>query len=630
MLSSEPLRIPEKMTAADIGAFIESFNTAYEVKHRNFENNFWSTKMALNGASSAELTRTKNELDLFLGDAAMMKVVRSYLDRKDLSKEHKKTLELFERTFTCYIIEDKAALDLRSRINELEAELADARNSMKLGYVDPASGEFKIGSSVQLRTMMTTCEDEKIRKACYDGVRQIGPFVSERFCEIIKLRNKLARALGFECFYDMKVTQAEGFGKKRLFEILDDLERSSRGILAQSREKLSASKGAWALEPHNMGYAMAGDISALKDPYFPFESSVDVWARSFAALGISYRGATMNLDLLDRPGKYSNGFCHWPQPAWKSESRGWVPSRANFTSLATPGQVGSGLRALETLMHEGGHAAHFANVSQPSPLYAQERAPTSIAYAENQSMFLDSLVHDASWLGRYALNRDGDVIPWDLIEKDIRATHDYAVFALRGMLAVPFFERRLYDLEEADVTPENILKIADEVEHQIQGGLAGRPLMSVPHILADESSGYYHGYVMAEMSVHQTRAHFIKKYGEIVDNPQVGEDLNRIYWACGNSRMFLDLVREMTGRELSGDAWVSVLTEGLEERLSREKVAYEAAITEGPKFAPGDAKVDLDMKVMFVHGDEVIASSDNGGLQSAIGRFREWIRKTYA
>lgn len=45
--------------------------------------------------------------------------------------------------------------------------------------------------------------------------------------------------------------------------------------------------------------------------------------------------------------------------------------------------------------------------------------------------------------------------------------------------------------------------------------------MSVPHILADESSAYYHAYVLAEMSVHQTRAHFKRKYGAMVDNPKV-------------------------------------------------------------------------------------------------------------
>jgi hypothetical protein len=51
-------------------------------------------------------------------------------------------------------------------------------------------------------------------------------------------------------------------------------------------------------------------------------------------------------------------------------------------------------------------AAHFANVDQHSPFFSQERAPTSVAYAENQSMFLDSMATDAAWLGRYARDRE--------------------------------------------------------------------------------------------------------------------------------------------------------------------------------------------------------------------------------
>lgn len=66
------------------------------------------------------------------------------------------------------------------------------------------------------------------------------------------------------------------------------------------------------------------------------------------------------------------------------------------------------------------------------------------------------------------------------------------------------------------------IKYSHNVPLGPQGGLAARPLLAVPHILADESSCYYHGYVLAEMSVHQTRAHFKAKYGKMVDNPQVG------------------------------------------------------------------------------------------------------------
>jgi len=64
--------------------------------------------------------------------------------------------------------------------------------------------------------------------------------------------------------------------------------------------------------------------------------------------------------------------------AWRKSDGTWQPSVAHFTSLADPNMVGSGLTALTTLMHEAGHAAHFANIDMPSPLFSQERAPTSV------------------------------------------------------------------------------------------------------------------------------------------------------------------------------------------------------------------------------------------------------------
>ncbi|KAJ3111647.1 hypothetical protein HK100_002621 [Physocladia obscura] len=605
-------------TVDSVTQFIESFNASYEQKHKAFEDNFWATKMNLKGSSSDELTRTKNELDTFLGDASMLARVQELLKRSDLSNDNRKTLLIFERTFKCYIITDPVGIAMREELNRLEAKLAENRRAMKLGYTDPVSGNFVEASTVQIRSIMRTSSNEAVRKSCYEAMRSIGPFIAPEFVEICKLRNKLARSLGYECYYDMKVTAAEGFGKHTLFPILEKLAERSKGIRNKALATLAKEKGETALEPWNIGYYLSGDLSALQDPYFPFETAVNAWARSFAALGIKYSGATMQLDLCDRTGKYSNGFCHWPQPAWVSPTRGWIPSQANFTSLATPGQIGSGHTALVTLMHEGGHAAHFANVAQPSPLFSQERAPTSIPYAENQSMFLDSLVGDAAWLGRYATTKAGKVMPWDLIEREIRSLHNYKVFSLTSMLAVPIFERKLYDTPEEQLTVEYMLALADQVELDVQGVMSSRPLLSVPHPLTDESAAYYHGYVLAEMSVHQTRHHFLTKYGQIVDNPQIGADLKNIYWHPGNSRMFLDLVEQMTGKGLSGDAWIESLEEDVDELVVAEKKAYEEAISVGPKFGPKDA-VDLDMRVVLVHGDEVIADSKalKGGLSEA-------------
>jgi hypothetical protein len=54
---------------------------------------------------------------------------------------------------------------------------------------------------------------------------------------------------------------------------------------------------------------------------------------------LTYQAAVQSMKLLLL---LSAGFCHWPQPAWRRPDGTWVPSQANFTSLASPDAVGSG------------------------------------------------------------------------------------------------------------------------------------------------------------------------------------------------------------------------------------------------------------------------------------------------
>ena len=116
----------------------------------------------------------------------------------------------------------------------------------------------------------------------------------------------------------------------------------------------------------------------------------------------------MNLDLLERQNKYSNGFCHWPKVAWTKPDGSWQPSEANFTSLADPKAIGSGHTALVTLMHEAGHAA----VSTVLTLLVVTwwRKSWKDTY---RSYCLDSILRISSSQAPY-LDRSGphSVLPW--------------------------------------------------------------------------------------------------------------------------------------------------------------------------------------------------------------------------
>lgn len=52
------------------------------------------------------------------------------------------------------------------------------------------------------------------------------------------------------------------------------------------------------------------------------------------------QNSTMTLDLCDRQGKYSNGFCHWPQPAWRKPDGTFVSSKV--CRVGTPSASGGG------------------------------------------------------------------------------------------------------------------------------------------------------------------------------------------------------------------------------------------------------------------------------------------------
>lgn len=609
-------------------SLLKELNDRYVALHVAKEEAFWIEKMGLAGNGDAGFEEKEIALKEFSSSSENLHAVREAIGRGGLSDMERVGLEGWERFFRVNQIEGEEARACYRGLVEKEGALERGRTAMKLGYTDPASGEFVEASSVGLALKIRTAKEEPLRRAAFEGLRSIEPFVLENgFIEIVRERNRLARMLGYQDYYDWKVSINEGFGKERLFGILDDLEERTREACRRSVDGLKEEKGEDAAQPWNFSFNTSGDLTAEIDPYFLFAESFDRWGRSFAALGIDYNGATMQLDLVDRKGKYSNGFMHGPSPAYR-ENGTYHPARINFTANAVPGQVGSGQRATETFFHEGGHAAHFSNISMPAPCFSQEFAPTSVAFAETQSMFCDSLLNDADWLVRYARNANGETIPTELIHKLARNEDRYRAWRIRSMLAVSYAEKAIYEMSAEELTAENILRTLRRIEEEMLMMPGGpRPLLSVPHLLSGEASAYYHGYILAEMAVYQTRDYFMKKYGYITDNPNVGPELRDVYWKPGNSKTFLEFVEELTGEPFGARATAELVNRSLDDAIAEADGMIERQKTV-PCFT---GAVDLNADIAVVHGAEVIATTADGrSFEEVSATFRDWVTEMEA
>ncbi len=612
--------------------FFHQLNQEYLQVHKTKEDLYWTTHM---GTSSdhAGFTQAEQAYNAFISCPQRLQATREHLARLaqlPASEELTKLthgLQGWLHLFQANIIDSPAARQLMDELIAAESRLFAANSQTQSFHMNP-QGEQEVASLQTLMTNLAMNPVERYRKSSFDALQKKEEWVlANGFLQLVRLRNRFAKALGYANFFEYKVRKNENMSVTELFAILDDFELRTRSANQRAIAELQKQHGASAIAPWNIRFHQSGDVAREIEPYLPFATGVTRWIESFRKLGIQFRGARMQLDLLERTGKYPNGFCHIPTPSCYDNQGQWVAAEINFTSLAKPDQMGSGLRALATLFHEGGHAAHFANVAENSPCFSLEFAPTSMAYAETQSMFCDSLIEDGDWLKRYAIDAHGNPMPDELIHAKIAQAQPQEAYQNRSIALVAYFEAALYKMDEEKLTPEAVLRLARATETSVLGISASpRPLLAIPHLLNQESAAAFHGYLLAEMAVEQTRHYFLKRDGYLTDNPNIGPALCEHYWSKGNSISHDAGLRSLTGEGFNAQYLAERCNQSAEEawRAAKDSIAQAAS-----RSYPASPFANLDAKISLVHGAEVIA--DNRESDAAMcAQFEAWVAARYA
>jgi hypothetical protein len=144
--------------------------------------------------------------------------------------------------------------------------------------------------------------------------------------------------------------------------------------------------------------ATRADASALMrapefDAYFTSEAMEREVRRQVTEMGISPdANGRVKYDTADREGKRARAFC--------APTR--IPDVVHLVLRPHGGQ-----NDWQTLMHELGHALHFANMDRALPFEYRWLGDNSIT--EGYAMLFDHRLQDAGWLARYTGLDNGDV-----------------------------------------------------------------------------------------------------------------------------------------------------------------------------------------------------------------------------
>ena len=593
---------------------LNELNTEHRKLHRAFEEAFWLFRMGDHAVKDV-MNDAEKARDAFRTDARNLECVRAAISASATSPREVERLRIWEDFFKLYQT-PLELMPLKAKIGKLESDIEQKLATAKEGYIDPHTNAFVPASKGAMRMMMRTNHDEAVRKACFDALEKIATLALEEYVVVVGLRNEFARALGFEDYYAYHVHMSEGMAKGQIFKLFSDIyERTKYGL--EDIRKLEAKRMPGLRKPWNYNYMMSGSFTLEEDPYFGFADALRRWGRSFAALGIDFRGGTLQLDLLERDGKYKIGFCHYPDLVHFESARRY-PGAANFTCSVVYGQPGAGEQGHMTLFHEGGHAADRLASEQEETCLNTEWPPGSNAWQETHSHFMDTMLSSVEWRTRYAKNKEGLPYPLDLFERKVRKLRILAPMSLYGIMFVSEFEKLVYETKDLDA--EKVMRIAKDMRRKYMDYSEDSLFaLSVPHIYSSDSSAYFHAYGLAFLAIEQWREYFYEKYGHIVDNPCVGKEMREV-WKLGSLKTFAEFVKLATGKKLSAHAYIKDATMDADAYIARgkERIARLASVPEwnGP--------VRLNAVIKMVHGKETVADN-SASFEAMTEKYASWL-----
>ena len=249
-----------------------------------------------------------------------------------------------------------------------------------------------------------------------------------------------------------------------------------------------------------------------------------------------------------------------------------------------------------------------------------EYAPTSSAWAETHSMFLEAVCGSIEWKMRYAKDAQGNDYPLSLYEKRLQQIHTLRPLRQISICLMIEFERGVYEMKNP--TKAKMLKHARTTYKKYTDASAPSlwPLLPV-HNYVWEYVGSYTGYCLAQLTVEQWREYFYKKYGYIVDNPKVGKEMREV-WKLASTKPFPEFVKLATGKKLSPNAYLKSVTMSVPKTLT----TAHKRIDRLKRVRKNTKPIDLKATVKMVHGTKVIADNSKS-FEDMAKKYAKWLEK---
>ncbi|MBZ0242819.1 MAG: M2 family metallopeptidase, partial [Bacteroidales bacterium] len=173
-------------------------------------------------------------------------------------------------------------------------------------------------SDNDVENILKTSKDSKQLQATWLAHKEIGPLVAEDLIKLIKMRNEVAKELGFANYHEMslKLSDQNPEDVQKLFDELDQLtsepfkqpKAEMDGILATQLKIKPEELMPWHYQ--NRFFQEAPAIYEVDlDKYYKDKDVVALTDKFYKSIGLETEDMIKNSDLYERKGKNQHAFC---------------------------------------------------------------------------------------------------------------------------------------------------------------------------------------------------------------------------------------------------------------------------------------------------------------------------------
>jgi len=448
-------------------------------------------------------------------------------------------------------LRNQVSKDLLEKRIKMEAELEKKYSNFR------ADLNGKKVTDNQIEEILSTSKNSKELEAAWKAHKAIGKEVAADVIAIVKLRNEIAKSLGYENYHTMSMTLSEQ-DPNEILALFNELDSLTKGAFAElkgdidnyfakryniSKEKLMP----WHYQ--NRYFQEAPKIYEVDlDQFYKDKDLVDLTAKYYNGINLNVDDLVKKSDLFEKPGKNQHAYCT------DIDRNGDVRVLCN---------VKPSMGWMNTMLHEYGHAVYSKYYDPQKPYLLRDAAHTftteAIAmingrFASNPQWMLDMGIITPEQKEKIA----------DVCYKSLRL--EQLTFS-RWAQVMYRFEKEMYANPDQDL---NALWWNLVEKYQLLKKPEGRnepDWATKIHVALYPC--YYHNYLMGELLASQLYYYvsdsILKntdyKNVSFVNHPEVGKFLKEKVFMPGCYYQWNEMIKRATGEKLTAKYYAKQFVE---------------------------------------------------------------------